>query len=109
MKSLFDFGDEIIKDDSILSDKNTVNMTENIAKDNNQASIESNFKNLFEQYKGFSKEDLINEFLKVTKDQKESGQLTNEKISNIYNTLMPYLNSQQKDFLKKTLGLIYDK
>ena len=89
-KNLFDFGDEQIED--FLNKTNT----ENIEDENRIEEV----KNVYEKYKDYSQEELMQEFLKTTRKKLSEGSLSIENLQNTINNLRPFLNSNQLEFLK---------
>lgn len=65
-------------------------------------SVESKLK----EYENLSQAELMQEFIKESKKQKENGELTDEKIENIKQTLIPLLNNEQQKNLDYLLGII---
>lgn len=128
-KNLFDFGSEEIAEENKGSHNNKENFKQNSKssldennnynKDNNyknknfdsnnkSASNKENLteeaKNLYEKYKDYSQTDLISEFLTTSKQKLNNGTLTQEKINNTANALLPFLNNDQKNMLSQILG-----
>ena len=65
-----------------------------------------NVEDLMEKYKGLSKQELMQEFLKESKKQKQSGELDKNKIENIKKTLTPFLDNNQQQNLQNLMDLI---
>lgn len=65
----------------------------------NQKSAEK----LYNQYKDYSQQELMQELFKVASSEKEKGTLTKEKLQGIRSTILPYLNDSQIDFLDKLI------
>lgn len=65
-----------------------------------------NLEDLMEKYKGLSKQELMQEFLKESKKQKQSGELDKNKIENIKKTLTPFLDNNQQQNLQNLMDLI---
>ena len=65
-------------------------------------SIEEELK----KYENLSEQELMQEFLKESKKQKANGDLNDEKLNNIKETLSPFLNKEQLSKLNDLLGLI---
>ncbi len=63
---------------------------------------------LMDKYKNYSQEELIQEFIKESKKQKENGELNSFQIENIKNTLSPYLTDSQKQNLNNLMDMIND-
>ena len=58
------------------------------------------------KYSGYSNSDLMNEFLKLTLEKKNKGELNSVEISNIEKAILPYLNSEQKIELERILSMV---
>ena len=79
------------------------------SKNNTSSNQESSQKEIlknFEKYKNYSHNDLMSEFIKKTTELKNKGELTQERVNEIYNTLMPMLNEEQKKNLSDLLKMI---
>ena len=61
---------------------------------------------LIDKYSTYSEDDLMKEFLEESKKQKDSGELSNEKISKIKSVLSPYLDEQQKQKLEDLIKMV---
>ena len=61
-----------------------------------------------DKYKNYSQEELIQEFIKESKKQKQNGELNSFQIENIKNTLSPYLTDSQKQNLNNLMDMIND-
>ena len=70
--------------------------------------IEGEAKNLYDKYKDYSQNDLINEFLSTSKQKLKDGSLTQEKISSTANALLPYLNDSQREMMSRLLERLND-
>ena len=67
---------------------------EKLAKENNINL--NNVENSINKYSNYSEDELMNEFLKVTKERKSKGEINAEEIENLKNTLYPMLTEEQK-------------
>lgn len=85
----------------INNDKETLN---NTTSQNNFNSNE--FMENINKYSNYSHNELMNEFIKKTARLKQSGQLNEAKVKEIYNYLEPMLNDEQKNNLKNLLKII---
>lgn len=94
-KNLFDFANEELQK-KVQEDKVK---TENIEKDVQEK---------INKYKGYSENDLLQEFHRVTKEKKQEGSLDSKKILNVVDKLSPFLNNQQKESLKNLIKTIDD-
>ena len=82
--------------------KNIFDYEQNSKEDINteqQKSVEE----MIDYYQNFSQDDLVKELFKVASSEKEKGNLTREKLEEIKNTILPYLNQNQIDFFEKLI------
>lgn len=95
--NLFDFGKvELEEEKTKDADKNN-----DFCK--NDKIDEEKAKNIYEKYKNYSKNELINELHSVISNGKKNGTITNQKINDTVKNLMPYLNDNQKEFLESII------
>lgn len=71
-------------------------------------SLEEQAKAAYQKYQNFSQDELMNEFLKTSKQKMREGSLTPEKLQNTVNSLSPFLNNSQKEFLKGLMSKLDD-
>lgn len=64
------------------------------------------YSDLINKYSNKTKQELYDELLKITKEQKERGNLSNSQLVNIYNTMLPMLNETEKENLKKLIDTL---
>jgi len=98
-KSLFDFGDEK------LDEKDAQKCKEEIEKEIDE-DTKTDAKNLYEKYKNYSKEELIDEFVSTSKEKIKQGNLSSEKIRDTLTKVAPYMNESQKKFFEDLLSKI---
>lgn len=65
-----------------------------------------NYSDLVNKYANKTKQELYEELLKITKEQKEKGNLSPSQLTNIYNTMLPMLNETEKQNLKKLIDTL---
>ena len=58
------------------------------------------------KYSGFNKDELMQEFLKVSMEKKKNGGFSAGEIENIKSTLSPFLNSEQKKNLESLINMV---
>ena len=63
-----------------------------------------NIENLYDKYKDFSQDELMQELAKNVNIQKQNGTFDFEHISNSVNMILPYLNEQQKQTIISLLN-----
>ena len=68
----------------------------------------SEMQNLIDQYKDFSNEKLLNEFIKQSSMLKQNGMLTQDKRMLLKNNIFPYLTEEQKVGFNKIMDLVSD-
>lgn len=64
---------------------------------------------VLDKYSKLSSDQLMTEFIKETKKGRKNGTINSSYLSNIKNTLSPYLNDEQKGTLKNLMDMIDDK
>ena len=58
------------------------------------------------EYQKLSSNDLMQEFIKLTIEKKQNGELTKKELENIKHTILPYLNEDQKHSLENLLDMV---
>lgn len=58
---------------------------------------------LLDKYSTFSERELLDEFLKVSLDEKKKGNLSEDNLNNLRDTLDPYLDDNAKGRLDEIL------
>lgn len=79
---------------------------EKIKEDNPE--VVNNVEEQLKKYENLSQAELMQEFIKESKKQKENGNLDRNKIENIKSTLLPFLNSNQQKQLDYLMGIVND-
>lgn len=106
-KSFFDFCDEKPKqnysdnccDDDFCNAKKA-------SKTIDEEKLKDNISDTYNKYKDLNQNDLMNEFLKVSREQKRNGSLNENNMQNLIKQLSPFLNDEQKEKLKDLLNKI---
>lgn len=98
-KSLFDFADDKF-------DEEDLEKKEEELKENLDDKTETQAKDLYEKYKNYSKDELIDEFVTSSKQKIKQGSLSNEKIRDTLSKVAPYINEKQKKFFEDLLNKI---
>lgn len=103
--NLFDFADKNFEEN-----KKDEELTEELKKraENIDKTTKENINNLYNKYKNYSEQDLLNEFLTTSKDKIKDGSLSKEKLESTINTLSPYITSEQKSFLDNLIKKLED-
>ena len=71
----------------------------------NDSQLGSEAKKTVDKYKNYSSDELMTELIKKTNEQKNSGNLTPEKLQQIYNTIASVLPPENK----QNLDRIFDR
>lgn len=79
---------------------------EKIKEDNPEAV--NNVEEQLKKYENLSQAELMQEFIKESKKQKQNGNLDRDKMENIKSTLIPFLNSNQQKQLDYLMGIVND-
>ncbi len=79
---------------------------EKIKEDNPEAV--NNVEEQLKKYENLSQAELMQEFIKESKKQKQNGNLDRDKMENIKSTLLPFLNSNQQKQLDYLMGIVND-
>lgn len=61
---------------------------------------------LMEKYKNKSSDELLQELMSVAKKEKQKGNLNEKRLNEIYSTLSPMLNENEKEKLKNLIDII---
>lgn len=59
-----------------------------------------------DEYSKYSSDKLLNEFIRLTVEKKRKGELTEKELENLKNTIIPMLNSDQKQTLENLLQMV---
>ncbi len=91
VKNIFDYADEPIENQQ----------TSEVIKEQvqNQGLDYEKLQQTFNKYQSMPQDQIVQEFLSMAKQQKNSGQLNKQNLDQISSTLSPFLNNQQKEFL----------
>lgn len=104
-KSLFEFGNEKLEEKIDKKEKNeNVFQSESFEKTKNENVEQA--KNIYDKYKDFTHDELVNEFISTSKQKINEGKLSKEKINQTANLLSPYLTNEQKEMLNNLIGKI---
>ena len=110
--NLKDFSNKPIEDLKINRMKNInkkdIEDAKKLADDLKQtdANTYKNYEDAINKYSGMEENALMQEFLRVTKEQKENGTLDETQIENTYNMLYPMLNEEQRKNLDNLMKVI---
>lgn len=61
---------------------------------------------LMNSFSSYSQEELLEEFFKLSEEKKKQGNLDNNELNKIKNTLMPHLSQEQQQNLDKIINLV---
>ena len=76
--------------------------TENIKSEASKEDLQK----IVDKYSGLSSDELMREFLRMTAEKKKNGELDHSELSNIKNTIMPYLDENQKAKLNSLINMV---
>ena len=76
-------------------------------KEDNPETV-NNVEEQLKKYENLSQAELMQEFIKESKKQKQNGNLDRDKMENIKSTLLPFLNSNQQQQLDYLMGIVND-
>lgn len=76
-------------------------------KEDNPETV-NNVEEQLKKYENLSQAELMQEFIKESKKQKQNGNLDRDKMENIKSTLLPFLNGNQKKQLDYLMGIVND-
>lgn len=104
-RNLSDFSQEKIDINKNFSDlQKQADDIANSADDHTKSRVSD----LYNKYKNYSQDELMNEFLTTAKSKMQSGELTQNKLQNTIASLSPFLNESQKEYLNNLIGKIND-
>lgn len=72
----------------------------------NNEQKENKYEERIREYSKLSSNELMQEFLKLTMNQKSKGGLKDAELDGIKNTLYPYLNDEQKSSLNSIINMV---
>lgn len=82
------------------------NASSNVENIKEERPSDESLENLINEYQKLSNDELLNEFMRMTIEKKKKGGLTQKELDNMKNTLMPFLNNEQKVALQKLLDMV---
>ena len=87
-----------------LKDESKKNITSNDSdnKDNDNKKLED----IIHKYEAYSQNDLMKEFLKLTHEKKQKGELSEGELEKLKMTILPFLNDEQKVNLNKIIDMV---
>ncbi len=72
----------------------------------NKEKNEKKYEEMISEYSKLNSNELMQEFLKLTMNQKSKGGLKDTELEGIKNTLYPYLNDEQKSSLNSIINMV---
>lgn len=66
----------------------------------------ANLEQLIEKYSSLDSNSLIKEFLKLTLEKKQKGELNDSELNSIAEIILPYLDDKQKQSLKSLMEVV---
>lgn len=85
------------------SGKTTSKQTEN---KNSERPSNEKLEDMINEYQKLNSNELMNEFIRLTIEKKKKGELKKEELDSIRQTIVPYLNGEQKTMLEKLLDMV---
>lgn len=79
---------------------------QNFYKNSNLNIDEEEIKEKIQKYQNMNQNELLSELLKETKKQKQNGNLDNQKLEDIKNSMSTVLNDEQKNRLDELIKLL---
>lgn len=79
---------------------------QNFYKNSNLNIDEEEIKEKIQKYQNMNQNELLSELLKETKKQKQNGNLDNQKLEEIKNSMSTVLNDEQKNRLDELIKLL---
>ncbi len=86
----------------------------NKEKNNNKSTSQKNdysekdLQNKIDEYSKYNLDRLLDEFTKLTIEKKKKGELRDNELTSLKNTIMPMLNKEQRDNLDRLLQMVKD-
>ena len=87
------------------NDQNTQKYSQNYQNFEN-IDIDDNIKNMFSKYQSMTETELQTELIKEVNKQKQSGNFSPQKISEIKDAILPFLNDEQKQKLEQIIKML---
>lgn len=79
--------------------------------DMRESSIDKNksdYQDMIDKYSKLSSDELMQEFIKMTAKEKSAGRLNEKEMTQIKETLSPYLNREQTKNLNTIIDMVKD-
>lgn len=93
---------DFIQDENFKQD----NKSENYDNKNTAQVSNEKLEDLINRYSTYSNDKLLSEFMRLTLEKKKRGELTENELSNIKNTILPFLNEEQKSNLENLIKMV---
>ena len=84
-----------LKNESDYSEKN-----KNVENESQNKQLNDDVINFYNKYKEYSSDELLNELISKTNEQKQNGELNYQQLSSMVDKLNPFLNEQQKNNMR---------
>ena len=88
---------QFCKEENDMAKKQKNNIKDNLDEQKNQ---KEELQNMYDKYKTYSNEDLMQELLNKTNEQKNKGEFDYEKLRSSIDSLSPFLTSEQQNTIK---------
>lgn len=73
---------------------------------NEENKVKQKIENKVDYYSSFSSDELLNEFIKEVNKGKKNGTIDKQKLSEIKETLLPFLDNERRKKLDELLNII---
>ncbi len=83
--------------------KSLKDFAQNKVDDTNDKGMEKQCKDFYEEHKNKSSLELQEELMKEVANQKLAGTFDYDKLTNVFETMKPYLNNQQIEYVNRLL------
>lgn len=84
-----------LKNESDYSEKN-----KNVENESQNKQLNDDVMNFYNKYKEYSSDELLNELISKTNEQKQNGEFNYQQLSSMVDKLSPFLNEQQKNNMR---------
>ena len=67
---------------------------------------QNDMEQLINKYSAYNQNELMNEFMRLTLEKKKKGELGQKELSDLRQTIIPFLNDDQKNNLEKIMNMV---
>ncbi len=80
--------------------------SDNKSNDINTIKTNEALQNKIDEYSRYSSDKLLSEFMKLTIEKKRKGELSDNELEKLKNTITPMLNNEQKKSLEELINMV---